>query len=286
VAEKKDVPNVAQVKRWNGETGQYWAANRERHLAEHERLTLHLFSAIGISRGERILDIGCGCGETTIAAARAAGGARHDSGGFAVGLDLSAPMLEVAYQLATQARVPNVSFLQADAQACPLREYSCDVVISSFGVMFFDDPAAAFTSIAQAVRPSGRLAFLCWQADIHNELLSIPIRAFRDHVQLPSSAVSDLFFDSQRVTRLLSATGWTDIRIDALSELAWIGADVPEVMKYVRGMPTIRALAASLDDKALAERVFAALADEYAGRQHGDGVWVQAAAWLVTAHRA
>jgi ubiquinone/menaquinone biosynthesis C-methylase UbiE len=286
VAEQRNVPNVAQVKRWNGESGQYWIDNRERHQAEHERLTPHLFNAVGISPGERILDIGCGCGETTIAAARAAGGPVPGSGGFAVGLDLSAPMLEVARRLATQARVPNVSFLRGDAQACPLRERSCDAVISSFGIMFFDDPAAAFTSIARSVCPTGRLAFLCWQPEVHNELLAIPLRAFRDHAQLVSPAVGDLFFDPHRVTGLLATTGWRDIQIDAVSELAWVGADVPEVMTYVRGMPTIRALAASLDDKALVERVFAALAGEYAGRQHDDGVWVQAAAWLVTARRA
>lgn len=283
---EKNVSNVTQVKRWNGETAQYWIANREQHQAEHERLTPHLFSAVGISSGERILDIGCGCGETTIAAAQLAGGTGSDSGGFAVGLDLSAPMLEAARRLADRDQVPNVRFVQGDAQTCPLHDNSCDAAISSFGMMFFDDPAVAFASIAQTICSSGRLAFLCWQPDIDNELLAIPLRAFQDHTPLEMPTVGELFFDPHRVTELLSATAWKDIQIDALSEPTRVGADVPEVMKYVRGMPTIRALAASLDDNTLAERIFAALADEYTGHQRDDGVWVQAAAWLVTARRA
>lgn len=282
--QEKRVANCAQVNRWNGETGHYWIANRERHLAEHRRLTPHLFRAAGISPGERILDIGCGCGETTIEAARAARGTGRRRGGFAVGLDLSAPMLRVARRLATEVQVSNLRFLRGDAQACPLRAGACDVIISSFGVMFFDDPAAAFASLAHAVRPGGRMAFLCWQSDVHNELLAMPLRAFRAHAPLPGPAVGDLFYDPKRVTGLLSATGWTDIHVDALSEPARMGADVAEVMSYVRGMPTVQAIAGSIDDTALTERVFAALADEYAEHERDDGVWVQAAAWLVTAH--
>jgi ubiquinone/menaquinone biosynthesis C-methylase UbiE len=286
VPEENCAANAVQVNRWNGETGHYWIANRERHLAEHRRLTPHLFRAAGISAGERILDIGCGCGETTIEAARAAGGDGRSRGGFAIGLDLSAPMLAVAQRLAAQAGVPNVCFLRGDAQACPLRAGACDVVISSFGVMFFDDPAAAFINIARTLSPSGRMAFLCWQADLHNELLAMPLRAFRKRAQQPNPAVGELFFDPERVTRLLYAAGWTDIQIGALNEQARMGTDVAEVMNYVRGMPTVRALAASIDDTALTERVFAALADEYAEHKRDDGVWVQAAAWLVTASRA
>jgi len=280
------VANGVQVNRWNGETGHYWIANRERHLDEHERLIPHLLSAAGILPGERVLDIGCGCGETTIEAARAAAVTGRPQGGFAVGLDLSVPMLEVAGRLAAEARVPNVSFVRGDAQACPLRAGSFDVMISSFGVMFFDDPAAAFASLGRAACTSGRMVFLCWQPDWRNDLLAMPLRAFRDHAHVPSTAVGDLFFDPHRVTGLLSETGWADVQVCAVSEPARMGADVAEVMSYVRGMPTVRALAASIDDTALTERVFAALADEYAQHKRDDGVWVQAAAWLVTARRA
>lgn len=277
--------NAAQAQRWNAESGWYWIANRERHRAAHRRLIPHLYAAAGISPGERVLDVGCGCGETTIAAARAAGGAEAGPGGLAVGLDLSRPMLEVAGRLAEQAGVPNAQFVQGDAQDCPLRRDSLDVMMSSFGVMFFADPAAAFTRISHAIRPGGRLAFLCWQHDSHNEFLAIPLHPFGARAQVPGSAAWDLFFDPQQVTTLLSSTGWGSIKIEAVSEPAWMGSDVADVMSYVRGMPTIRSLTASLDNDVLTERALAAVAAQYAARERPDGVWVRAAAWLVTANR-
>ena len=195
-------------------------------------------------------------------------------------------MLEVARRLAAQAGVANAGFVHGDGQACPLRRNSCDVMISSFGVMSFDDPAAAFASIAATLRHRGRLAFLCWQHDMHNELFAIPLHAFGAHTRLPGPAAGDLFFDPQQVAELLSGVGWEDIQIDAVSEPAWMGSDVADVMSYVRGMPMIRSLSAELGDEAQTERVLATVAEQYAARQRPDGVWVRAAAWLVTARRA
>jgi ubiquinone/menaquinone biosynthesis C-methylase UbiE len=285
VAEVSRAAN-AQAQRWNGESGRFWIAHRERHLAGQRHLIPHLFGAAGISPGERVLDVGCGCGATTIAAARAGCGSEPGSGGSAVGLDLSGLMLDVARRLAAQADVANIGFVQGDAQACPLRRESFDVMISSFGVMFFDDPAAAFASMATALRHRGRLAFLCWQHDMHNELFAIPLRAFAAHTRPPGPAAGDLFVEPRQVAELLSRTGWEDIQIDAVSEPAWMGTDVADVMSYVRRMPMVRGLAAALRDEALSERVLAIIAEQYAARQRPDGVRVRAAAWLVTAHRA
>jgi ubiquinone/menaquinone biosynthesis C-methylase UbiE len=288
--------NAAQAQRWNGESGRYWIAHRERHLAGHRYLLPHLFDAAAISPGERVLDVGCGCGATTIAAAQAARGftgdgplarpSRGDESGTAVGLDLSGPMLGVARSLAAQAGVENAGFVQGDAQVRPLRREACDVMISSFGVLFFDNPVAAFTSMAAMLCRRGRLAFLCWQHDMHNELFAIPLRAFAAHMQLPGPAVGELFTDPRRVTDLLSGTGWEEIQIDAVSEPAWMGTDAADVMSYVRGMPMIRNLAVGLGNEALTEQVLAVIAEQYAARERPDGVWVRAAAWLVTASRA
>jgi ubiquinone/menaquinone biosynthesis C-methylase UbiE len=293
--------NAAQVQRWNGESGRYWIAHRERHLALHGSLVRHLFGAAAISPGERVLDVGCGCGATTIMAARAARAARGASGagpggrwprlgeqgtgGSAVGLDVSGPMLEVARRQAAEAGAVNAAFVQGDAQVCPLRGASCDVMISSFGVMFFEDPAAAFTSLAAALRRRGRLAFLCWQDDTLNELFGIPRRAFAAVMRPPGPVAGNLFCDPRRVTELLSGTGWEEIHIEAVSGPARMGSDVADVMSYVRGMPMIRGLAADLGDEALTGRVLTTVAGQYAARQRPDGVWVHAAAWLVTAQR-
>jgi SAM-dependent methyltransferase len=278
-AEPSQAANAAQAKRWNGASGQYWIAHRERHLAEHQHLKPHLLRAAGISPGERVIDVGCGCGDMTIASARAAVGNDAEPG-WAVGLDLSAPMLEVASQLAAQADVGNVGFVQGDAQAGPLRQGAFDVAISKFGVMFFDSPHAAFTSLAASIRPAGRLAFLCWQDDKQNEVFAIPVRAMTDCTKPPAPGANDLFTDPDQITDLLSSSGWADIRVTSVIEPAWMGSDVDDVMKYIRGVAEI------LGEEEDFERTLAHIAADYAQRQRPDGVWVRAAAWLVTARRA
>jgi ubiquinone/menaquinone biosynthesis C-methylase UbiE len=305
--------NAEQAQRWNGEGGRQWVVNRERHQAEHQNLTPRLLRAAAIGPGEQVLDVGCGCGETTLAAARsasgpgpaavgsrAAGGPAVGSrvaggpavggpavGGRAVGMDLSAPMLAEALRLTAQAGVANAAFVRADAQICPLRPDSCDVVISSFGVMFFEDPAAAFRGIAAAARPGARLAFLCWRPSAENEVFAIPLRALGTLRSASPPAGDDLFEDPRRLTGMLSATGWTGIRAEPVTEPAWIGSDLDDVLGYVRGMALVRRAAAEAgDDQAPIERALAAMAQEYAARQAPDGIWVEAAAWLVTARRA
>jgi SAM-dependent methyltransferase len=277
MGEVSPAANTAQVERWNGASGQHWIENRERHLGEHRYLTPHLFRAAAIAPGDQVLDVGCGCGHTTIEAAQS---------GTAVGLDVSAPMLAEARRLARKAGADRARFVQGDAQACPIRRRSCDVLISSFGVMFFDDPQAAFTSLATAVRPGGRLAFLCWRDDAQNEVFAIPLRAFGRHARLPEPAADGLFIDPARITKLLSGTGWQDIKVTAVDEPARMGSDVGDVMRYIRSMPRIRTIADSLDDPALSERVMAGVAEEYAERQGPDGIFVRAAAWLATGRKA
>ena len=242
----------------------------------------HLFAAAAIAPGERVLDVGCGCGATTISAGLAAAG----GAGSAVGLDLSQVMLKVAIQSAGRANAANVGFVRGDAQTGPLRRDSCDVMISSFGVMFFDDPVAAFASIGAAMRPGGRLAFLCWQHDLHNELFAIPLEAFGEHVALPESDASTVFGEPRKITAILQRAGWTNVQVRPLTEPAWIGTNVADVMTYVRGMPVVRNLITELADDALIDRILASIAGQYASRQTADGVWVTAAAWLVTARRS
>jgi len=194
-------------------------------------------------------------------------------------------MLAVACSLAAQAGAANARFVQGDAQACPLGRAMFDAVISNFGVMFFADPWAAFVSLAAVVRPHGRLAFLCWQDDTQNEVSAIPLRAFGAHTELPRPSTSDLFVDPRQIAELLSGSGWVDVRVDSLNEPAWIGSNVKDVVGYIWGMPAIRTLAASLDP-VLSAQVLAAIEEQYHARQRPDGVWVHAAAWLVTARRA
>ena len=213
--------NAEQAYRWNGEGGRYWIDHRERLLAGHRNLHPHLLRGAALTSTERVLDVGCGCGGTTLLAARAA---RR-----VVGLDLSGPMLAVARDLAGQAGAANTAFVRGDAQDSPLRPASCDVLISSFGVMFFADPAAAFANLARAVRPGGRLAFLCWQYELDNEYFAIPLRAFATLMPLPGpTPAGRIFADPARLSSLLSGAGWAGVRIEAVAEPAWLGADTAD----------------------------------------------------------
>lgn len=264
----------------------HWLANRERHLAGRQRFLPHLFRSAGISAGDRVLDIGCGCGETTIMAAQAAfGSAMAFRPGSALGLDLSHSMLEVGRLLANEANVTNVRFTQCDAEIYSLCSGTYDVVISSFGVMFFNNPATAFGNFADALRPGGRLAFLCWQSDLSDEMSAIPLRAFMAHTSFRGVIENALFDDPERVIDLLSRVGYVDIRVEAINEQAWMGSDVADVMTYICGTPKIRKLLAALPTQELRTRVLEAMADDYAKCQRFDGVWVSAAARMVTAMR-
>jgi len=266
-------PNAVAAERWNGDSGRNWIAHRERHVVVRRRILPHLWRAAAIAPGDRVLDVGCGCGETTIAAAAAA------DPGSALGLDLSAPMLDVGRELAAAEGVANVTFVQGDAQVYPFPPAAVDVVISCFGVMFFADPAAAFANLAGALRPGGRLAFLCWQDNSVNEMFGLPLRAFQGH--LPGSLEDDCpFTDPAWITGMLTGAGFADVRVDPVREPARLGSDVADVLGYVRTMRPVRLLLDQIGDQAA---VLATMADGYAARQRPGGVWIDTATWLVTA---
>lgn len=279
IARHAATANVTQAQRWNGETGRRWISQRDRHAAVRERLTPRLLEGAAIVPGDRVLDVGCGCGEPTVAAARAAG-----PGGHVLGLDLSAPMLTVARRFAAGSGVANVDFREGDAQTYPLPPAGFDVVISSFGVMFFDDSCAAFGNLRRALRPGGRLAFLSWQDGLRNEVFAIPLRVLRRHGAAVDAATGDdLFADPDRITALLTEAGFADVHVAAVREPARLGSDVADVMSYVRETTRVRDLLARLPDARTVDRVLAATAEQFAARERPDGVWVTAAAWLVTA---
>ena len=155
--------NQDQRDAWNGDSGQRWVADADHRDAIHAPVAEALIAAAHLTAGEDVLDIGCGCGATTLAAGRDA------TPGTATGIDLSAPMLDIARHRADAADDATVSYLEADAQTHPFAPGAYDVAISRFGTMFFDDPVAAFANVAHGVRPGGRLCFATWQPLEANE---------------------------------------------------------------------------------------------------------------------
>ena len=292
-----ELVNKAQAERWNGPSGRYWIKHRDRHLAEQRDLTPHLFDAAGILQGERVLDVGCGCGDTTIKAAQAATGGAAERADTslscrarawpvpgAVGVDLSAPMLDIARQLATQSCTTNVDFIQGDAQIYPFPPNSFDIVISSFGVMFFSNPYAAFEHLATVVRPDGRLAFLCWQDDTENQVLGIPQRIFDTHLPPSGPDINKLFFHQPEIANLLNSGGWKVADIKEVNEKARVGSDVNDVMNYIRSTPSFQTRTTNFEDQALKDKILAEVEAEYVEREHSDGVLGQCC--RLASHRA
>jgi SAM-dependent methyltransferase len=250
--------NEAQAQRWNGDSGRRWVLERERHAQVRQPLMPHLWAAVAIAPGERVLDVGCGCGESCVYAA--------GLGAAVTGIDFSETMLSVA------PRVSKVEYVLADAQSYPLPEATFDVVISSFSVMFFDDPATAFANFHRCLRPGGRLAFLSWQSQSRNEVFSIPLRA----LDVPLDDPPDPFSDPGWTSDLLTGTGFAGVSVTPVEETVRLGSDVADVLAYQASSPVVRRL------EGPREPGLEAMAREYARHERPDGLWVAAAAWLVT----
>ncbi|MET0159245.1 MAG: class I SAM-dependent methyltransferase, partial [Acidimicrobiales bacterium] len=160
--------NTDQREAWNGDSGLRWVADADRRDRVLAPVADALLRAAAPRAGEQVLDVGCGCGVTTLAAGQAVG-----SSGAATGVDLSAPMLALARERRDDADLRHVEFMEGDAQVHDLGGLH-DLVLSRFGTMFFADPTAAFTNIASALRSGGRLCLATWQPLVANEWLLVP----------------------------------------------------------------------------------------------------------------
>jgi SAM-dependent methyltransferase len=277
-------PNATMSDNWNGVAGEHWVNNAERHeraLAAYGKAVL---GSTAITASDRVLDVGCGTGALTRAAARVA------TDGSARGVDIGRPMIDRARHETATEGLPNVSFEQADAQVHPFVPHSIDVVISRFGVMFFDDPAAAFANIRRAVTAGGRLAFVCWQSLPANDWMTIPASALAEHVGFPDTGGPDApgpfsLAEPDRVRAVLAAGGFVDVTLDEVAHPMWLGRDVDDALGYMRNQSLARLM---LDGKPpeLVDRAVAALRTTLEGIATPHGLELPGRAWLVSARAA
>jgi ubiquinone/menaquinone biosynthesis C-methylase UbiE len=282
----KPRPNAAQGEHWNGPEGRHWVADQERYDAMLGPFGDAALEAAAIGPGDRVLDVGCGCATTTLAAAALA-----LPGGAAFGVDLSAPMLTAARRRAKAAGVANVVFLEADAQDHPFDATSVDVVISRFGVMFFDNPVTAFVNLANALRRGGRLAFVCWQDMAANEWMLFPATAALAHVPTADPAAFGAlnpfgFADADRVSAILSEAGFSEVVHHLIQRsLAFGGTtDLATAVAFFRHGSMGMALLGPADSNCR-EHAVEAVREAFRSRLSDTGVQLGAAAWLVTATR-
>src|SRR6202012_5499402 len=161
--------NADQIAYWNGPNGQRWTDRQAEQDVLLAPVTQALIDRAAPRPGERIIDVGCGCGGTSMALA-----SRVAPAGFVLGVDISGPMLSRARQLAPK-ELP-VDFVLADATVYPFDPGSFDLLVSRFGVMFFAEPAVSFSNLRRALRPNGRVAFACWRAPRENPWMMTPVR--------------------------------------------------------------------------------------------------------------
>lgn len=247
--------------------------------AELSRHNRHLRAAADVRPLDRVLDIGCGAGQTTREAALAA------TNGEAFGVDTSAEMLAIARQRCLEAGLRNVSFELGDAQSHDLPSAGFDLCISRFGVMFFADPSAAFANIARAMRPGGRLAWMVWQDQEHNKW-SGTIR----HALAPGSAISEKagkafsLGDPAIATKLLGIAGFTSIDFIEVHEPVFYGTDVANALDALAGLYMVKdALTQTGEAPDQPLRRLRALLEAH---MTPEGVLFDSRAWIITADRA
>jgi SAM-dependent methyltransferase len=278
--------NAYQVADWNGRSGERWVANQARLDAMVAVFGQAAIEAVAPAAGERILDVGCGAGASSLALT-----ARVGPEGQVLGVDISEALIGRARALAPQ-DMP-VRFQVADASNAELPEGAFDILFSRFGVMFFDDPTGAFAHLRRALRPRGRVAFVCWRGVAENDWVRLPMDAIKAIVPPtapppPETPGPFSFADRGRVGRILTAAGFTDIAIAPFDASVSFGeggtrdAALDDAVKMALEVgPISRALADQPDD--IRVRASAAVRAVFADLPGERSVMIDGAAWIVMA---
>lgn len=279
--------NADMTAYWDGERGESWVARADQFDRQLEIYGLRAVSAAAPQPGETVIDIGCGAGATTFEASQAVG-----STGRVVGVDVSRPMLGVANQRAQDEAYTHVEFVLGDAQTMDPPGPPADVVVSRFGVMFFDDPVAAFTNIAAMTRPGGRLAFVCWGPVELNEWMWAPGLAVASVVPMPPAAEPTApgpfaFSDNERVESILTAAGWEDVTFEDITDSIYVGGPgtVEDAVDFVITSSALATELAGRSDEEVAE-VRRLMSEAFTPQYDHVGVRYPALARVVHAVRA
>jgi len=277
-----DERNTAQIEFWNGPAGRRWVDRQERQDALLAPITAALLARAAAKPGERAIDIGCGCGDTTLALGRAVG-----PQGRVLGIDVSAPML--ARARARLAPGLAVELVEADATTYGFPPGAFDLLLSRFGVMFFAEPERSFGNLRRALRPGGRLVFVCFRAPRENPWMMLPLNAAYEHVpplaQMgPEDPGPFAFASEERVRRILGAAGFSSIgleRLDLALDLAGGRGLEAAVANAVEMGPASRAIEGH--PQATREAVLASVRRLLAPHLRGDTVPLATGLWLVSA---
>jgi len=281
-AASRQGPNAQQAEYWNDVAGPKWVDLSEAINRQIEPLGQAAMDLAGIAPGQSVLDVGCGCGQTSLELA-----GRVGPEGRVEGVDLSEPMLAAARE--RSAGVDNLRFTAADAQSHDLGEGSYDRIFSRFGVMFFADPQSAFVNLRRALRSGGGMAFVCWQEIGRNPWMAVPGAAVARHVELqrpadPHAPGPFAFSDADRVIGLLGAAGFEKIDCQALEQPLTIGRGMTreQLVEFSLQMGPAGAAMREADD-ALRGRLRDAVAEAIEPYLAEDALVMDSACWIFSA---
>ena len=283
------INNATQIEFWNGETGRNWVTHDALMEAMLQPLGESVMDTLAPQPGEHVLDIGCGCGHTSLSLADRVG-----AEGSVEGVDISAPMLAVASQLAAErnAEHTSIQFLEADAQTHTFEPERYDVVFSRFGVMFFEDPVAAFANIRGALRKSGRLAFCCWQPRAVNPFMTVPAMAALELLPAPPEMPPRTpgpfaFEEADYVTEVLTSAGFESVVMAPLQQPLTFGrglslTDIVERLVQIGPIAQMVREASEDLQQPVRDKVIDAVAPFYT---EDAGMTLDGQFWQVTARR-
>jgi SAM-dependent methyltransferase len=268
--------NEKQRAYWNGPVAENWVARQDKFDRGFTHITAAVMAFAGLRPGMNVLDIGCGAGTTTTAIARTV------APGKAVGIDISAPLIAEARRRAGAA----VEFIEGDASDHPFRP-EFDLAFSRFGTMFFTDPVASFANIRRALKPQGRLAFICWCPFEQCQSVFVPYDAARDLLPPEEPAVPHApgpfgLADSRHTRSVLEQAGFGAIRIEKIEPRSLMGATVDEAVEEAMNLGPL-AFATRNMDEAAKQRIRQRIRPVLAGFHTDEGIAPVAACWLVEA---
>ena len=277
--------NIKQKQFWSGAGGDVWVDKQREMDIMLNPLGERVIQGLDLKEETKILDIGCGCGATTLEIAKIV------NQGEVIGVDISEPMLERATQTASDMAFTNISYQVKDVQVDEMPNNYFDIAFSRFGVMFFEDPFEAFNNINHSLKDDGQLSFVCWQHASLNPWQSLSIQVIKEFLDLPAPPPKSpgpfAFEDKSYIEEILNASGFRDIEIKDNQEdiVMFSGKSIREACEdYLTINPVVTEMLKNSPSE-LREEILEALIGKFSNYHKDDGLLFPSATWIVTAKK-